>query len=87
VEDVSESPVGFPAGCHVMSTKRGFPRAILSILEIKLIAPDFVLGGKNSKEKNLSLDSILLEIFSIRVESNEGVFDGELGLEVAGVVS
>ena len=40
-------------------TKSGFPARILSSREIRLTAPDFVLGGKNSREKNLSLLSHL----------------------------
>ena len=38
---------------------KGLPARIRSSLEIKLTAPDFVLGGKNSREKNLSLLSHL----------------------------
>lgn len=44
---------------HFSPTKSGFPARILSSREIRLTAPDFVLGGKNSREKNLSLLSHL----------------------------
>jgi hypothetical protein len=67
--------------------KSGLPMPILSIREIRLIAPDLVLGGKNSSEKNLSFDSILLKIFSLRVASNEQQPTGDPDLEVVGVVS
>lgn len=33
----------------------------------RFTAPPFVLGGKNSSEKNLSFDSIRLWIFSLKL--------------------
>ena len=69
VEEVSLSPAGFPAGCQVMSTNSGQPSPIRSNLARRLIAPLFVRGGKNSREKNLSPDSILLFTFSRSVMS------------------
>jgi len=50
-----------------MSTNSGLPNAIRSILDIKFTAPDFVRGGKNSKEKNLSLDSILSKKYVLKL--------------------
>ena len=46
-----------PSAC--LPIKSGLPARILSSREIRLTAPDFVLGGKNSREKNLSLLSHL----------------------------
>ena len=80
-EDVSESPDGLPAGCHVTSMKRGLPMPMRSMREIRLMAPDFVRGGKNSREKNLSFDSIRVKIFSLRVASKELQPPGEFGLQ------
>ena len=67
-----------------MSTNRGLPADILSNLDIKFIAPDRVLGGKNSKEKNLSLDSIRDLILSFRVVSKVPKRLGEAEREVSG---
>ena len=64
---------------------KGLPARIRSSLEIKLTAPDFVLGGKNSREKNLSLDSILARTFSLSVASYVENIRGEAGLELSGV--
>merc|ERR1719291_1420630 len=85
--DVSESPAGLPAGCHVMSIKSGLPARILSSREMRLTAPDFVLGGKNSREKNLSLLSHLALIFSARVAPKLFMLIGDAGRELAGVES
>ena len=67
----SDSPAGLPAGCQVTSTKSGLPIPIRSKRAKRLMAPDLVRGGKNSREKNLSLDSIRVWIFSFSVDSNE----------------
>ena len=50
------------------------------------MAPDRVRGGKNSKEKNLSLDSILDLILSIRGLSKVLKKVGEADLEVSGLL-
>jgi len=39
--------------------------------DIRLIAPDLVLGGKNSREKNLSFEFIRDSSFSFNVDLNE----------------
>ena len=49
--------------------KSGFPIPILSRRRNRLMAPLLVLGGKNSREKNLSPDATLEWIFSISVFS------------------
>ena len=48
---------------------KGFPSLMRSSLDIRLTAPALVRGGKNSREKNLSLDSILARTFSASVAS------------------
>ena len=65
---------------------RGFPDLILSSLDIRLTAPALVRGGKNSREKNLSLLSTLARIFSVRVASYVLNIKGEAALELFGVV-
>merc|ERR1719325_205034 len=85
-ESISLSPAGLPAGCQVMSINKGFPVRILSSLDIRLTAPALVRGGKNSREKNLSLDSIRALIFSPSVASYVLNMRGEAGRELSGVV-
>merc|ERR1719320_1815999 len=85
--EVSESPAGLPAGCHVTSINNGFPDLIRSNRERRFTAPALVRGGKNSSEKNLSLESILALIFSASVASKELNMRGDVGLEVTGVVT
>ena len=50
-----------------MSQNSGPPKNILSKRAIKLLAPAGVLGGKNSKEKNLSPFSVRDRILSMSV--------------------
>ena len=65
---------------------RGFPDLILSSLDIRLTAPALVRGGKNSREKNLSLLSTRALIFSARVASYVLNIRGEAALELLGLV-
>ena len=81
---LSPSP---PRGCHVTSINNGFPDLIRSNRERRFTAPALVRGGKNSSEKNLSLESILALIFSASVASKELNMSGDVGLEVTGVVT
>ena len=55
-----------PSAC--LPIKSGLPARILSSREIRLTAPDFVLGGKNSREKNLSLLSHLSNNYQTQVD-------------------
>ena len=64
---------------------KGFPSLMRSSLDIRLTAPALVRGGKNSREKNLSLDSILALTFSASVASYVENMRGEAGLELSGV--
>ena len=64
---------------------KGFPSLMRSSLDIRLTAPALVRGGKNSREKNLSLDSILARTFSASVASYVENMRGEAGLELSGV--
>ena len=57
---------------HDSPINKGCPVRILSSLDIRLTAPALVRGGKNSSEKNLSLDSIRALIFSPSVASYYG---------------
>lgn len=52
-----------------------------------MTAPALVRGGKNSREKNLSLLSILALIFSAKVASYVLNMRGEAALELLGVVA
>ena len=72
---------------RVLPIYKGFPDLILSSLDIRFTAPALVRGGKNSREKNLSLLSILALIFSERVASYVLNIRGEAALELLGVVA
>lgn len=56
----------------------------ISYLEIRLIAPLAVLGGKNSREKNLSPDTFLRWILSISRVYVGLQSEGDEGREVTG---
>jgi hypothetical protein len=54
--------------------------------ETRLTAPDLVRGGKNSREKNLSLLSHLARTLSARLAPKLFMLTGDMGRELEGEV-